>query len=252
MSSNQFLAKLRIVGEGAYAKTLEQLIQKAPTARYGDVGGRAESAIEEMHQAAVCVFIDVVFGRFGLTVIEAMSLAKPVLIFDRPPQNELVTDKITGTVIPEKGDQKKRNWQMRWSSCLRIRRVEQRWVSAPSQVPIKVHIQTGWSSIRTSSDRDEGAHASSQAIDKSRLAELWQNKPKSPTSSISVMVTVLNEQATISRLLEAFGKQTLQPTAVVIVDGGSTDGTSQILKQWRKKSCRFVCSWSNRRAIRCW
>ena len=100
-------AKLRIVGEGAYAKTLEQLIKKHRLQDAVTLVGRAESAIEEMRQAAVCVFPSTwSLEGFGLTVIEAMSLAKPVLIFDRPPQNELVTDKITGTVIPEKGDQK--------------------------------------------------------------------------------------------------------------------------------------------------
>lgn len=65
------------------------------------------------------------------------------------------------------------------------------------------------------------------------------NKPKSTASSVSVMVTVLNEQATISRLLEALSQQTLSPFDVIIIDGGSTDKTLQILKQWQKKKLPF-------------
>jgi glycosyltransferase involved in cell wall biosynthesis len=42
-----------------------------------------------------------------------------------------------------------------------------------------------------------------------------------------VIVTVFNESGTIGNLISALKKQNIQPKAVVIVDGGSTDGTSQ-------------------------
>lgn len=100
-------AKLRIVGEGQYETTLNQLIKKHRLQQSVTLVGRTESAIEEMRQGDVCVFPSTwSLEGFGLTVIEAMSLAKPVLMFDRPPQNELVTDEITGTLIPEQDDAK--------------------------------------------------------------------------------------------------------------------------------------------------
>ena len=49
---------------------------------------------------------------------------------------------------------------------------------------------------------------------------------------ISVIVTVLNEAETMATLLESLGMQTRVPDEIIIVDGGSDDGTLDIL-------CRF-------------
>ena len=43
--------------------------------------------------------------------------------------------------------------------------------------------------------------------------------------TVSVIVTVLNEESSIGALLASLGEQTRLPDEVVIVDGGSTDGT---------------------------
>ena len=48
----------------------------------------------------------------------------------------------------------------------------------------------------------------------------------------SVIVTVLNEGPAIERLLESLVDQSRGPDEVVIVDGGSTDATVDILKAW--------------------
>ncbi len=49
---------------------------------------------------------------------------------------------------------------------------------------------------------------------------------------VSVIATVLNEKASIERLLESLEVQTRPPDEVVIADGGSTDGTLAILSAW--------------------
>jgi glycosyltransferase involved in cell wall biosynthesis len=46
---------------------------------------------------------------------------------------------------------------------------------------------------------------------------------------VSVIVTVLNEAKSLSRLLDSLAAQTRQPDEVVICDGGSTDGTLSVL-----------------------
>ncbi|MBN1659926.1 MAG: glycosyltransferase [Anaerolineae bacterium] len=55
--------------------------------------------------------------------------------------------------------------------------------------------------------------------------------PGRPTT-VSVIMTVLNESATIERLLESLASQTRLPDEVVVVDGGSTDGTVDVLERW--------------------
>jgi len=47
---------------------------------------------------------------------------------------------------------------------------------------------------------------------------------------ISVVVTVLNEEKTIRALLESLRQQTYLPDEIIIVDGGSTDATWNILQ----------------------
>ncbi len=49
------------------------------------------------------------------------------------------------------------------------------------------------------------------------------------TQSVSVIATVLNEAASIDRLLRSLARQTRLPDEVVVVDGGSTDGTAEAL-----------------------
>lgn len=46
---------------------------------------------------------------------------------------------------------------------------------------------------------------------------------------VSIVATVLNEAESLPRLLQSLAKQTRQPDEVVICDGGSTDGTRQLL-----------------------
>ncbi len=49
---------------------------------------------------------------------------------------------------------------------------------------------------------------------------------------VSVIATVLNEKASVERLLESLEVQTRRPDEVVIADGGSTDGTLGVLNAW--------------------
>ena len=52
---------------------------------------------------------------------------------------------------------------------------------------------------------------------------------------ISVCTVVLNEEKTIEKLLESLVSQTLKPLEIIIVDGGSTDNTINIIKKFQKK-----------------
>jgi glycosyltransferase involved in cell wall biosynthesis len=50
--------------------------------------------------------------------------------------------------------------------------------------------------------------------------------------SISLILTVRNEAASIPALLDSIAHQTRMPDDVVIVDGGSTDGTLNVIRQY--------------------
>ncbi|MDQ5826548.1 MAG: glycosyltransferase [Chloroflexota bacterium] len=49
---------------------------------------------------------------------------------------------------------------------------------------------------------------------------------------ISLIMTVRNEASSIARLLDSIAAQTLQPNEVVIADGGSTDGTEEVVTSY--------------------
>ena len=49
---------------------------------------------------------------------------------------------------------------------------------------------------------------------------------------ISLIMTVRNEASSITRLLDSIGTQTLQPDEIVIADGGSTDGTQEVVTSY--------------------
>jgi len=54
----------------------------------------------------------------------------------------------------------------------------------------------------------------------------------SAMAAVSVVITVKNEEASISRLLGSLQNQSLKPREVIIVDGGSTDKTVDIVRSF--------------------
>ena len=53
---------------------------------------------------------------------------------------------------------------------------------------------------------------------------------------VSIITTILNEEDNISDFLNSILNQTISPDEVIIVDGGSKDGTWSYLQEKAKKS----------------
>jgi glycosyltransferase involved in cell wall biosynthesis len=60
--------------------------------------------------------------------------------------------------------------------------------------------------------------------------------PRRDEDGISVVVPTLNDRDGLEELLNALAVQTRAPDEVVVVDGGSTDGTSELLEDWQARS----------------
>lgn len=53
---------------------------------------------------------------------------------------------------------------------------------------------------------------------------------------VSVIIPTLNEEESITRLLAALERQTLQPSEIVVADGGSTDRTRELVREFAARS----------------
>ena len=61
----------------------------------------------------------------------------------------------------------------------------------------------------------------------------------SNAESVSLITTVYNEARTITDLLESFARQSRLADEILIVDGGSTDGTSELIRAFFKEHDRL-------------
>lgn len=56
---------------------------------------------------------------------------------------------------------------------------------------------------------------------------------------VAVCTTIFNERDSISNLLDSLMRQTKKPSEIIIVDGGSTDGTIDVVKKYQKRNKRI-------------
>jgi succinoglycan biosynthesis protein ExoA len=68
---------------------------------------------------------------------------------------------------------------------------------------------------------------------------LCQAESRMKDEKVSIITTVLNERGAIGELLNAFLSQSREPDEIVIVDGGSTDGTREVLHEHANKDSRI-------------
>ncbi|MDH5533116.1 MAG: glycosyltransferase [Candidatus Pacebacteria bacterium] len=90
-------AKLKIVGEGDFKSIVEKEIKKYKLEKSVELVGRVKDSMVELAKAQVVVFPSVwPLEGFGLVMIEAMSLGKPVVAFDNGPVPEIIEDAVNG------------------------------------------------------------------------------------------------------------------------------------------------------------
>lgn len=90
-----------------------------------------------------------------------------------------------------------------------------------------------WQSWDTFTDRVEQVYAGVLERER-RVASVA--RPSTRRVSIAVVSTVWNEGRNISRLLDSLLAQSRKPDQIVIVDGGSTDGTVKVLESYAARS----------------
>lgn len=96
--------KLKIVGEGDFLSVLKDKVKKFKVEDRVVFAGRVESSMVEMAKAQLVVFPSIwPLEGFGLVMIEAMSLGKPVVAFNRGPGNEIIEHEKTG-LLAKDGD----------------------------------------------------------------------------------------------------------------------------------------------------
>ncbi len=61
-----------------------------------------------------------------------------------------------------------------------------------------------------------------------------------PSPTISIITPSLNGASTIGRTIDSVAVQTLQPMEHILIDGGSTDGTVDIIKRYEDKITHWV------------
>lgn len=96
-------AKLYFVGDGDFGSELESLTTKLSLQNSVKFLGRVKNLQKEISQFGVAVFPSIwPLEGFGIVLLEAMSMEKPIICFDAGPYNEIV-DK-TCAILVERGN----------------------------------------------------------------------------------------------------------------------------------------------------
>lgn len=92
--------KLLILGEGSEKKTLQAQAKQLGITKYVDFMGFRSNPYPFIQESEI-IILPSLFEPFGLVFIEAFALKVPIIAFDVPAANELITDNETGILVPK-------------------------------------------------------------------------------------------------------------------------------------------------------
>ena len=104
----------------------------------------------------------------------------------------------------------------------------------PDRAPLS---QIGRELVRRPADAD------SRPVPGQRPLTSSQHDGQAPDDGISVVIPVLDDRAGLARTLQALGDQRRCPDEVIVVDGGSRDGTAALARDWDdpRLRVRVIC-----------
>jgi glycosyltransferase involved in cell wall biosynthesis len=94
-------AELLIVGQGSFEEELKKLSNNDPQIKFLKYITNKQDLIEQS-EIVLCPSVWPLEG-FGLTIIEAMALGKPIVAFDRAPGNEMISNG-ESAILAKNGD----------------------------------------------------------------------------------------------------------------------------------------------------
>lgn len=96
--------ELKIVGRGDFLSKLQLLVKKLKIENKVEFCGWVKNAKKELNNATICIFPSMwELEGFGIVTIEAMSLGKPIVGFDRGPTPEIIKHGFNG-LLAKAGD----------------------------------------------------------------------------------------------------------------------------------------------------
>ena len=72
---------------------------------------------------------------------------------------------------------------------------------------------------------------------------------KMPAIKVSIVLPVYNVEEYLAQALESFKAQTLDEFEVIMIDDGSSDSSSEIMKKYAAEDERFQCFFQENRGV---
>jgi glycosyltransferase involved in cell wall biosynthesis len=96
-----------IAGSGPYRNTLLDIVKRKNLSKHIKLAGWvSEKEKYSLYKCADLVVFPSIYEPFGMVILEAMSMRKPIIAFNKPPMSEIIENNVDGLLV-KPGDVKK-------------------------------------------------------------------------------------------------------------------------------------------------
>ncbi len=200
-----------VVGDGPDRAQLQSLSKSLGIADLITFTGWRTDAIDLI---ALCDMVvqPTLYEAFSQTMIEAMWLGKPLVMTRVSGAPDIITDNLNGILVPPK------------DSLSLASAIEQLAVDKDLRVTLGTRAR---STVQERLSIDAILPSYERVYLKSLGLAARVRRDSDSVAPVSLVIPVRNETRALPGLFTAIRSQTLHPDEVIIVDGGSTDGTYQ-------------------------